>query len=192
MKVLKLGCGIGALTLGGGLLGFLLFAWLFCVVVWGFPENWKPLRGLPDGKPQALMALDAEQDTFLLRMENGTLYSCVKQDCQPEQDDWSADFPCTAENRPALTNFIPLLLLKNFEGLLSCERSYTDIARTVVIGKVNGDVWAGGGIGLIPTDAAVVMTGLLGALTGSAVALVASLLALAVRAVASRQKSRNI
>lgn len=191
MKALKLGCSFCALALAGGLLGFLVFAWLFCALIWGFPDNWKPLRGLPEEKTRALLALDAGQETFLVQMESGVLYTCIKQDCHLESTNWSASFPCTADNRPALMNFLPLLLLKHFDSLLACERSYTDIARIVVIGKAGGADWTGGGIGLIPTDAAVVITGLIGFAAGAAALLILALLVWIIRAIASRQKSRK-
>lgn len=186
MKAAKMGCSLGLLSLAGAVSGFIISIWIFALLFWGFPDNWKQLNGLPEGKPQSILALDAQQETFLLRMEDGALYTCVKQDCQSETTDWSADFPCGETQRPALTGYLPLLVFKNLQPLLACERGYLDIARTAAVAQADGTVWVGGGIGMLPTDAAAAAAGVVGAATGLISALIVGGLILLIRAIANQ------
>lgn len=187
MKAARIGCGLGLISLAGAGVSFIVSVWLFTALLWGFPENWKPLNGLPADRPQALLALDAGQEKFLLSMANGDLYTCVKQDCQPEPDDWRANFACDAAQKPALIGYLPFFLFKNFQPLLACERSHLDVARTVVVTQVDGTAWVGGGVGMLPTDASAVAAGILGAAAGLIGTLLLGSAILLVRAIVTRK-----
>jgi len=186
MKAVRLGCGLGIFALAGAVSGFVISIWIFTLLFWGFPDNWKQLNGLPAGKLQSLIALDAREETFLLRMGDGALYTCVKQDCHSETTDWSADFPCTETQKPTLAGYLPLLLFKNLQPLLACERGYLDLVRPVAVAQMDGAVWMSGGVGMLPTDASAAAAGIGGAATGLICTLVLGGLLLLIWTIANR------
>jgi hypothetical protein len=174
MKVLKFCCGSLALATAGFVVGFKLVGAGFISLWWGFPGDWQPLQGVL-GAPQQILALKAEEAIYLLRTSNSALYTCHEQDCTPEQTDWSTSAThCDASNRPATTDLLPVFVARGMRVALACERSYTDIARTVYVIQIDGKgSFMSTGLSLIPTDAGVVGMGLLGGLAGMAVSLLA-------------------
>jgi hypothetical protein len=186
MSVLKLGCGALLVALTGFVLGFALAGAGFVRLWWGFPGDWQPLQGLPE-PAQQILALNAEQTTYLLRIANGSLYTCHEQACTPERTDWSTpDTRCDASNRPATAGWLPIFAARGMRGVLACERAYTDIARTVYVVELPGKGnYMSSGVSLIPTDAGVIGVALLGGFAGLVFCLLAGGIALLVR------RSRN-
>lgn len=174
MKFIKFGCGALLVALVGFVLGFVLSGAGFIRLWWGYPGDWQPLAGLPDA-PQQLLALQAEQAVYLLRTADGRLFTCHEQSCAPEQTDWSTpDTRCDASTRPAVTGLLPVFAAWGMRVALACERSYTDIARTVYVIELTGKgTFTSSGVSLIPTDAGVVGVSLLCGLAGMVFALLA-------------------
>ena len=167
MKFLKFTCATLLVALVGFILGFIMAGASFIWLWWGYPGDWQPLQGLPDA-PQAILALNAEDAIFLLRIADGTLYTCHEADCAPEQADWTTPATrCDASTRPATTSMLPIFAFRGMRVVLACERSYTDIARTVYVAELaSKGIFMSTGVSLIPTDAGVVGVGLLGGFAG--------------------------
>jgi hypothetical protein len=182
MTFLKFTCGSLLVAFAGFIIGFLLAGAVFISLWWGFPGDWQPLQGLSEAA-QSILALNAEETIYLLRIANGSLYTCHEQTCTPEQTDWSTpDTRCDASNRPATAGLLPIFAARGMRGVLACERAYTDIARTVYVIELAGKGnYMSSGVSLIPTDAGVIGVGLLGGLAGMVFGLLAGGVALLVR-----------
>ncbi len=182
MKALKFTCGAMLVAAAGFILGFILAGAGFIRLWWGYPGDWQPLLGLPE-RPQQLLALKAEEAIYLLRAANGELYTCHEQSCDRELTDWSTpDTRCDASTRPATTGLLPVFAAWGMRVALACERSYTDIARTVYVIELAGKgAYMSSGVSLIPTDAGVIGVGLLGGCAGMVFGLLAGGIGLLVR-----------
>lgn len=185
MRLAKYGVLLLALTAAGVVTGFLVLAYASVALFWSFPDSWQPLSGLPDA-PQALLALDAEPNTILIRTVKGELFSCQEQTCQPAASDWSATAPCDDSTRPWVSYLFPYILSSKIRGAWSCERAYTDIARTVSLVDTPQGVWVSSGVNLLPTDATIVILGLGGGFCG----LIAGLVAGVVLIIVARRRNR--
>jgi len=168
MKFLKLSCASLAFAATGFILGFILAGAGFIALWWSFPGDWQPLVGV-DTSPQELLALDAEKTTYLLRIADGTLLTCLENTCAPEQTDWStADTRCNDSTRPTTASWLPVLAVRGARTILACERSYTDVGRTVYVAEISGKgTYMSSGVSLIPTDAGVIGVGIAGGVVGS-------------------------
>ena len=172
MKFIKYALGMFALAVAGFVLGFVLLGAGFISLWWGFPGDWQSLEGVTEA-PQQILALKADEAVYLLRIANGALYTCHAQSCIPEQTDWSTpDTRCDASHRPATTSLLPIFATRGMRVALACERSYTDIGRTVFVIQLAGKGnYMSNGVSLLPTDAGVIGVALLGGLAGMLVSL---------------------
>jgi hypothetical protein len=172
MKFLKFTCGTLLVAAAGFVLGFILLGAGFISLWWGFPGDWQPLEGVTEA-PQQILALRAEEAIYLLRIANGALYTCHEQFCTSELTDWSTpDTRCDVSHRPATTSLLPVFAARGIRVVLACERSYTDIGRTIFVIQIAGrGNYMSGGVSLIPTDAGVIGVALLGGLVGMMVSL---------------------
>jgi hypothetical protein len=79
--------------------------------------------------------------------------------------------PCSAGSRPAVTSLFPLLVNWNANAVLGCELSYLSTGRTVfVLHDRQGRTYFSGGPTFIPTDAGVIIVGLIGGLVAAVLA----------------------
>ena len=187
MKILRNSCLALAILAIGSMVGFVLAGSGFIALWWGFPGDWQLLKGL-DGAPHELLALDAEHTTYLLRMVDGTLFTCQEFSCSPEQTDWSnQNNHCDDSTRPSTAALLPVIAVRGAQGVLACERSYTDIARTVYVTEVTGKgIYMSSGVSLIPTDAGVIGMGLVGAVCGFGLVVSIGLVFLVIRGINKR------
>jgi hypothetical protein len=187
MKILRCSCAALAILTIGSLVGFILAGSGFIALWWSFPGDWQQLKGL-DGAPHELLALDAQHTTYLLRMVDGTLFTCQELSCAPEQTDWSdQNNRCDESTRPATAGLLPVIAVRDAQGVLACERSYTDIARTVYVTEVTGKgIYMSSGVSLIPTDAGVIGVGLVGGVCGFGLVVSSGLVFLVIRRINKR------
>jgi hypothetical protein len=83
--------------------------------------------------------------------------------------------PCSAGSRPTVTSLFPLLVNWNASTVLGCELSYLSTGRTMfVLHDRQGRTYFSGGPTFIPTDAGVIIVGVMG---GLAAAVLAALIA---------------
>lgn len=188
----KYGLGIFLLTLIGLVAGAFLFVYGFVSLWWPFPSGWEVLVGL-NGQPQELVAMRVPEGSFLIRMADGQLFECEKgTSCAPARFDWSGEQDvraCSAGTRPWATGLFPPVLNWNTRAMLGCEVSYMDIGRNVfVLQDGSGASYATYGAVFLPTDAGVIIIGLLGGLVGAFLAgMLGVVLALVLLASAKRK-----
>jgi hypothetical protein len=191
MRFIKYGLGILLLGLAGLVLGFVLAAYGSIALLWAFPGEWEPLSGLA-GVPKELLALDAENDRVLVRTAYNQLFTCQGASCTPVESDWSASYPCDAFTRPAVAALFPYILSREIRSVLACERSYTDIARTTSLAYTDQGTWRSSGVNLLPTDAAIVGTGLFGGLIGLITGLISGGVICLVLVLRKKRQSQNL
>jgi hypothetical protein len=191
MRFLKYGLGILMLGLAGLILGFVLAAYGSISLLWSFPSAWEPLRGL-SGVPKELLALDAENDRLLVRTADSQLFTCQGATCAPAESNWSANAPCDASTRPAVTRLFPYMLSWEIRSVLACERSYTDIARTTSLAYTGKGTWRSTDVNLLPTDASIVGVGLFGGLIGLLAGIVTGAVISLVLVWKNRRQSQNL
>jgi hypothetical protein len=167
----------GLLAALAGLLGFLVGAVItifgFTALWWNFPGTWTPAVGLT-GAPQVVLGMDVPQQVIYLQMADGGRFACRDGECAPASSA-AAMQPCTPNSRPAVTSLFPLLVNWNASTALGCELSYLSTGRTVfVLQDRQGRTYFSGGPTFIPTDAGVIIVGILG---GMAAAVLAALVA---------------
>jgi hypothetical protein len=163
----------GFLAALAGLVGFLAGAVItvfgFIALWWSFPAAWTPAVGL-DGTPQSLLGMDVRQQVVYLQMADGGRFACLDGECAPAPSAVNIQ-PCTAGSRPAVTSLFPLLVNWNARAALGCELSYLSTGRTMfVMHDRQGRTYFSGGPTFIPTDAGVIIVGVIGGLVAAVLA----------------------
>ena len=169
-KFAKYGLGIVLLALAGVLVGAALSIYGFIALWWPYPAGWEALAGL-NGQPQELLTMRVPDGPFFLKTAAGEVFACEKgAECVPSSADWRGDAdtrPCSASTRPWVTSLFPLALNWNAR-VLGCEVGYQGTGRNVfVLQAETGKSFATYGVIFLPTDAGVIIVGLLGGLVGA-------------------------
>jgi hypothetical protein len=179
-KFARCGVILILLPIAGFLTGSLLSAAGFIIVWWNWLGEWKSLTGLNE-KPEAILAVQLPERVFLLQTVNGSQLACSEEGCAPAAEDWSQGLQaCSQATQPVVVSTFPVLVSWNIETALGCELSYQSTGRTVfVIYDRQGRSYTSGGPTMIPSDAGVVMVGLLGGIiTALLVLLISAVLVL--------------
>jgi hypothetical protein len=163
----------GLLAALAGLTGFLggavITVFGFIALWWSFPSAWTPADGLT-GAPQAVLGMDVPQQVIYLQMADGGQFACVDGECAPAASAATMQM-CTSNARPVVTSLFPLLVNWNTSTALGCELSYLSTGRTVfVLHDRQGRTYFSGGPTFIPTDAGVIIVGLIGGLVAAVLA----------------------
>jgi hypothetical protein len=163
----------GLLAALAGLAGFLggavITVFGFIALWWSFPAAWTPADGLT-GAPQSLLGMDVPQQVVYLQTADGGRFACLDEECTPAPSAVNIQ-PCSAGSRPAVTSLFPLLVNWNASAVLGCELSYQSTGRTVfVLYDRQGRTYFSGGPTFIPTDAGVIIVGLIGGLVAAMLA----------------------
>lgn len=173
-RIAKYGLMFTLLMMASFVIGGLLSMAGYIALWWEFPRSWEPLTGL-NSAPQDLLALQAPGGTFLLRTESGQLFTCREGHCDPQSMDWSPEaVTCDETTRPMVVSLFPVILSRDIQVALGCESGYQDMGSTIyVVYDRQGAAYWSGGLTMIPTDAGVVIVGILGGLVSVVLALVA-------------------
>lgn len=189
----KYGLGIILLALVGLFVGAVLAVFGFVSLWWMYPDGWEVQKGL-QGQPQELLALRVPDYAYLLRTADGSLFECRQGGpCALAGVDWSAEQDarlCTSANRPWVTALLPVALNWNASVVLGCEVDYMSTGRNVFVMQDRaGNVAATYGAVFIPTDAGVIIVGLLGGLFGMLAGGAAGVLVALVRMARKRKQA---
>jgi hypothetical protein len=163
----------GLLAALAGLAGFLggavITVFGFIALWWSFPAAWTPAVGL-SGAPQSLLGMDVPQQVVYLQTADGGRFACLDGECAPALSAVNMQ-PCSAGSRPAVTSLFPLLVNWNASAALGCELSYLSTGHTMfVLHDRQGRTYLSGGPTFIPTDAGVIIVGLIGGLVAAILA----------------------
>ena len=190
--IAKYGLIAGVLAAAGFMVGALLTMVGYIALWWEFPGTWQPLTGLSEA-PRAVLALRAPENLYLLQTARGALFTCDQGSCVPANADWGSEaLACDNTTRPAVVSFFPVILSRDIQVALGCERGYQSTGRTVyIVYDRHGTAYYSGGSTMIPTDAGVIIVGFLGGLVGAVLALVGLGLAGIVLVAKNRARERG-